>query len=325
MYVGITAAAILVFILFLSGIRVVRPTMRGLVERFGRYRRFANAGFNWIVPFFDKMYKVNITEVMVNAEPQEIITSDKLNASVDAQVYFKVKSDEENVKNSQYAVNNYQYQIVNLARTTLRNIIGTMTLKSANSERGMINSELQKTLRSETGHWGIDIVRTELKEIDPPKDVQETMNKVVKAENEKVAALDFANAVERQADGEKRAEIKRAEGIKQAKILAAEGEAQAIRLVNEAANTYFVGNAQLLRKLEALETSMSHNAKIVIPSGSELVNVIGEMAGVMPLPEVARGRTTEEERHRLAVLAQIPHGDGKASALRDQNRMQPVP
>jgi hypothetical protein len=96
----------------------------------------------------------NITEIMVNAEPQEIITSDKLNASVDAQVYFKVKSDEENVKNSQYAVNNYKYQIVNLARTTLRNIIGTMTLKTANSERGLINSELQKTLRNETGHWG---------------------------------------------------------------------------------------------------------------------------------------------------------------------------
>jgi regulator of protease activity HflC (stomatin/prohibitin superfamily) len=129
----------------------------------------------------------------------------------------------------------------------------------------------------------MSIVRTELKEIDPPKDVQETMNKVVKAENEKVAALDFADAVERQADGEKRAEIKKAEGIKQAKILAAEGEAEAIRLVNEAANTYFVGNAQLLRKLQALEKALSENAKIVIPSGCELVNVIGEMAGVLPL------------------------------------------
>jgi regulator of protease activity HflC (stomatin/prohibitin superfamily) len=114
------------------------------------------------------------------------------------------------------------------------------------------------------------------------------MNKVVKAENEKVAALDFADAVERQADGGKRAEIKKAEGIKQAKILAAEGEAEAIRLVNEAANTYFVGNAQLLRKLEALENALSQNAKIVIPSGSELVNVIGEMAGVLPLSEATR-------------------------------------
>ena len=118
-----------------------------------------------------------------------------------------LKADEENVKASQYNVANYEMQIVNLARTTLRNIIGTLTLKSANSERGRINEELQKTLRDETGSWGIEIVRTELKEIDPPPDVQETMNKVVKAENEKVAAIDFATAAETSADGTERAEI----------------------------------------------------------------------------------------------------------------------
>ncbi|MGA2613799.1 MAG: SPFH domain-containing protein [Spirochaetia bacterium] len=282
MYYLLAMAIVIVLVVFLSGIRVVRPTTRGLVERLGKYRRFASPGFNWVMPVIDRLFKINVTEVMVNAEPQEIITSDKLNASVDAQVYFKVKSDEENVKNSQYAVNNYKYQIVNLARTTLRNIIGTMTLKSANSERGMINSELQKTLRNETGHWGIDIVRTELKEIDPPEDVQATMNKVVKAENEKVAAIDFATATETMADGARRAEIKKAEGIRQAKILEAEGEAQAIKLVNEAADKYFVGNAQLLRRLMAVEVALSTNAKIVVPSNTELVNVIGEMAGILP-------------------------------------------
>jgi regulator of protease activity HflC (stomatin/prohibitin superfamily) len=273
----------LVVLIFLSGIRIVRPTHRGLIERLGRYKQFAGPGFHWIIPLIDRMIQVNITEQMVDAQPQEIITNDNLNARVDAQVYFKVRDDEENVKSSQYNVNNYQFQIVNLARTTLRNIIGTLTLKSANSERDKINTALLTTLSKETQNWGMAIVRTELKEIDPPKDVQETMNKVVKAENEKVAALDFANAAERQADGIKRAEIKKAEGIKQAKILSAEGEAEAIRLVNEAANTYFIGNAQLLRKLETLEKSLMNNAKIVIPSGSELVNVIGEMAGVMPL------------------------------------------
>ena len=273
---------------FLAGIRIVRPTHRGLVERLGKYKRFADRGFNWIIPLVDRLIQVNTTEQMVDAQPQEIITNDNLNARVDAQVYFRVQEDESSVKSSQYNVNNYQWQIVNLARTTLRNIIGTLTLKSANSERDKINNALLTTLSKETINWGLAIVRTELKEIDPPKDVQETMNKVVKAENEKVAALDYANAVERQADGEKRAEIKRAEGVKQAKILAAEGEAQAIRLVNEAANTYFVGNAQLLRKLEALEKALSGNAKIVIPSGSELVNVIGEMAGVLPLTEPTR-------------------------------------
>ena len=274
---------VVVLFLFFAGIRIVRPTQRGLIERLGKYHKFANPGFHWIIPIIDKLYIVNVTEQMVDAQPQEIITNDTLNASVDAQVYFKVKCDEESVKGSMYSVNNYKLQIVSLARTTLRNIIGTLTLKSANSERGKINAELYGTLHNETQNWGIEIVRTELKEIDPPKDVQETMNKVVKAENEKIAAIDSATAAETVADGIKRAKIKEAEGFKQSKILHAEGEAEAIRLVNEAADKYFVGNAQLLRKLEALETSLGTNAKIVVPTGSDLVNVISEMAGIVPL------------------------------------------
>lgn len=276
--------AIIVLFLFAAGIRIVRPTHRALIERLGKYYKFANPGFHWIIPVIDKLYKVNVTERMVDAEPQEIITNDNLNAKVDAQVYFRVKSDEESVKGSIYNVNNFQWQIVNLARTTLRNIIGTLTLKSANSERGKINSELYKTLHNETKEWGIEIVRTELKEIEPPKDVQETMNKVVKAENEKIAAIDSATAAETVADGVKRAKIKEAEGYKQSKILHAEGEAEAIRLVNEAADKYFIGNAQLLKRLETLEGALSENSKIVVPTGTDLVNIIGDMAGVNVLP-----------------------------------------
>jgi regulator of protease activity HflC (stomatin/prohibitin superfamily) len=275
-------AAVLI-VVFLWGIRIVRPTHRALIERMGKYNRFANPGFHWIIPVIDRMFQIDITEQMVDAEPQEIITNDNLNARVDAQIYFKVKSDEENVKASTYNVYNYKYQIVNLARTTLRNIIGTMTLKSANSERGRINADLQRTLREESAKWGLEIVRAELKEIDPPKDVQETMNKIVKAENEKIAAVDFATAAETTADGLKRAEIKKAEGIKQARILEAEGESEAIRLVNEAAEKYFIGNAQVLRKLEMVERSLAQNAKVVVPTGGELVNVIGELAGVTPV------------------------------------------
>lgn len=274
-----------VVLLFFAGIRIVRPTQRGLIERLGKYYKFAGPGFHWIIPIIDRIFMVNVTEQMVDAEPQEIITNDNLNARVDAQVYFRVKAEEEFVKGSIYNVNDYRLQIVNLARTTLRNIIGTLTLKSANSERGKINADLYKTLHDETQTWGIEIVRTELKEIDPPKDVQETMNKVVKAENEKIAAVDSATAAETVADGVKRAKIKEAEGVKQAKILHAEGEAEAIKLVNEAAEKYFVGNAQILRKLEALETSLQQNAKIVVPTGSDLVNVIGELAGIVPLPK----------------------------------------
>ena len=278
-----TVLAVLAIIIFFAGIRIVRPTHRGTIERLGKYKRLAEPGFNWIIPIIDHIYLINVTEQMVDAQPQEIITNDNLNARVDAQIYFRVKSDEESIKNAQYNVQNYETQIVNLARTTLRNIIGTLTLKSANSERNKINTELLTILGKETKDWGMDIVRAELKEIDPPKDVQETMNKVVKAENEKVAALDFANAVEREADGTKRSEIKKAEGIRQAKILAAEGQAEAIRLVNEAANTYFIGNAQLLKQLERVEAALKDNAKIVIPQNTELINVIGEMAGILPL------------------------------------------
>jgi regulator of protease activity HflC (stomatin/prohibitin superfamily) len=281
----LTIIVIIVVLFFLAGVRIVRPTHRALIEVFGKYRRFAEPGFHWIFPVITRMFLVNTTEQMVNAEPQEIITNDNLNASVDAQVYFRVLPDEKSVKASQYNVNNYQVQIVSLARTTLRNIIGTMTLKSANSERSKINTELLQTLLKETESWGISVVRTELKEIDPPKDVQETMNKVVKAENEKIAAIDFATATETMADGQKRAEIKKAEGIRQAEILKAEGEAQAIRLVNEAANQYFVGNAQLLKRLQTVEESLKNNSKIVLPTNGELVNVIGDLAGVLPLKQ----------------------------------------
>ncbi|MBN2358406.1 MAG: SPFH/Band 7/PHB domain protein [Deltaproteobacteria bacterium] len=167
-------------------------------------------------------------------------------------------------------------------------------------------------MRTETNHWGIEIVRTELKEIDPPKDVQETMNRVVKAENEKVAAVDFATATETMADGARRAEIKRAEGVKQAKILEAEGEAQAIQLVNDAADRFFVGNAQLLRRLMTVETALASNTKIVVPLNTELVNVIGDLAGLMP---VVRAGHPAEKLHRTASttidsMAHFAKGNG---------------
>jgi regulator of protease activity HflC (stomatin/prohibitin superfamily) len=280
----IVVIIVVLLVLVVTGIRIIRPTHRGLVERLGKYNRYCDPGFHIIIPFIERLFQVDVREVLVEAQPQTIITNDNLNAKVDAQVYLKVKATEEDVKASQYNVTNYENQIVNLARTTLRNIIGTLTLKSANSERGRINEELRTTLKTETASWGIEILRTELKEIDPPQDVQETMNKVVKAENEKIAAVDFATATETQADGQRRAEIKKAEGIRQAKILAAEGEAQAIKLVNEAAELYFIGNAQVLRKLETVEKAFWQNAKIIVPADGQLVNIIGDLAGVTPVP-----------------------------------------
>lgn len=272
---------IIAFIALVTSIRTVRPIARGLVERFGKYNRFANPGLIFIVPFgIEKLIRINITEMMVDAGGQEIITKDALNASVDAQVYFKVKTDETSVKASEYNVYNYKVQIVALARTTLRNIIGTMNLMEANSERGKINKSLYDQLTVETQNWGIEIVRTELKEINPPDTVQQAMNKVVVANNEKTAAIDFATATETKADGERRAVIKKADGDKQSRILVAEGEAQAIKLVNEAANAYFKGNAQLLKQLQVAQEALVNNSKIVIPTGQSLINVIGDLAGI---------------------------------------------
>ncbi len=293
--IGIVIAVIIVIIILAKSIRTVRPTSRGLVERFGRYKRFANPGIVFILPFIERLIRVNVTENMIDAGLQEIITSDSLNAQVDAQVYFKVRPDEESVKASQYSVFNYMVQIVALARTTLRNIIGTMSLKDANSERGKINSALYNNLSNETKNWGLEIVRTELKEINPPPDVQETMNKVVKASNEKVAAIDFATARETQADGERRAAIKvaegqrqsailMAEGDRQAAILRAEGEAKAIENVSLAADKFFVGNAQLFKQLDVTQASLQGNSKLVISDQSRLINVLGLSEALHPFP-----------------------------------------
>lgn len=297
------------FVVIISGIRIVRPTHRGLIECLGKYSRFAMPGFHWIIPLgIDKMYKINITEQMTESGPREMITNDNLNALIDAQIYFRVKPDEENVKKSQYNVYNVDVQIVALAKTTLRNIIGTLTMKSANSERNKINDALYETLTKETSTWGIEIIRTELKQIEPPKDVQENMNKIVKAENDKIAAVDIATAAETIADGQKRANIKQAEGIKQAKILQAEGEAEAIRLVNEAANRYFTGNAQILKKLETVQKALEENTKIIVPSNQDLVNVIGDMAGIVPTKrELHKQETTKNyqqiENEEKSVMA----------------------
>lgn len=276
-------------IFVVSGIRIVRPTHRAVVERLGKYNRYQEPGIIWIVPFVEKQISVNITEQMTEAMEQEIITKDNLNAKVDAQVYFKVKPSEETVKASLYGVYNYSHQIIALAQTSLRNVIGGKEFVEVNSKRNTLNDEIKNLIQAQTTAWGIDIVRVELKQITPPTNVQETMNKVMEANNTKTAAVDFATATETKADGERRAEIKKADGVKQALILEAEGKAQAIKLVNEAANTYFVGNAQLLKQFEVNQAALENNTKIVFTEkGSSPTVVIGEKDTIIPIkkPEV---------------------------------------
>jgi regulator of protease activity HflC (stomatin/prohibitin superfamily) len=154
-----------------------------------------------------------------------------------------------------------------------------MTLTDANENRDLNNLEVEKELDKQTAVWGIDVVRVELQRIEPPKDVQAAMNMVVKAENEKIAAKDSATAIETQADGQRRAEIKKAEGEAQGIRLRAQAKAESIKLVNEAAEKYFKGNAQKLKQLEVTADALRDNAKIVLPANKELVNVIGDLAG----------------------------------------------
>ncbi len=253
---------VLVFLVFFFslGIRIVRPVEKGVVEFLGKFTSIREQGFQWIIPIFHVMRKVNITEQMVDVDPQMVITNDKLNAEVDAVVYYKVQD----VKKSLYNVDDHREQLVKLSKTTLRSVIGTMTLAVANEERAKINKKIEDVLVKETKSYGVEILRVEIQRIEPPKDVQNSMNEVVKAEQEKIAALDLATATETKADGVKRAAIKEAEGIARGKVIVAEAEARRIQLVNEAAHKYFIGNAQKLRRLDVTQASLEKNSKIVL-------------------------------------------------------------
>jgi len=306
---GLGWVIILIVVLFivawiiLIGIRIVRPRQKGLIERLGKYKKTADQGFHWIIPIIDRMIKVDITENMVDVEPQKIITKDDLNATVDAVVYFRVVDPMKAI----YKAQNYRAQITSLARTTLRDIIGKMTLTEANSKRDTLNAILEQELDKQTDAWGIDVIRVELQRIEPPDDVQQAMNNVVIAERDKKAAVDFATATETKADGERRAEIKKAEGVKQGLILRAEGEAQAIiqvakaeaekiQKVNTAIQAYFKNEAQIYKKLETVERSLKDGTKYVIDPNTEITNVIAErMAGITPIESKEKKQTKKDQ------------------------------
>ncbi len=257
----------IVGLFLLSGIKIVRPTHKMLVETLGKYSRTAEQGFNWIFPIIQSSRYVNITEQMVDVPEQTVQTSDKLNTKVDAMVYYQVKD----VKASEYNVDNHRVQLTSLARTTLRAVMGNMTLTECIQNRDKINVNVEKVLDKETDAYGVSILRVEVQRIEPPQDVQEAMNQVVKAEQEKIAATDLAKAVETQADGERMAAIKvaqgnkqslilNAEGQKQNSILVAEGQKKAFELVDES----FKGGAKELKQLEVTEGSLKGNSKIIL-------------------------------------------------------------
>jgi regulator of protease activity HflC (stomatin/prohibitin superfamily) len=282
-------------------LKIIRSTEKGMVERFGKYNRTAEPGMQIVVPFVEIVYHVPMTEVRVDIAKQIVITKDNLNTEVDAIVYYKIIDPYKAV----YSIDNFRTAIPSLAQTTLRATIGKMSLTEANENRQKINQILETDLDKETTSWGIDIIRVELQTIDPPRDVQQSMNNVVKAEKDKIAAIDLATAVETKADGEKRSAVKMAEGEAraielratanamsielnaqaQAKAveLKAQAEAKAIQLVNESAQKYFKGDAQALKKLEVAESALSGNTKYIIPQGTDLTTLISDVAGVVPV------------------------------------------
>jgi regulator of protease activity HflC (stomatin/prohibitin superfamily) len=250
----IISAVVLIFLF--SGIRIVRPTHRMLVETLGKYTRTSEQGFSWIVPIIQSTRYVNITEQMVDVPEQVVQTSDKLNTKVDAMVYYQVKD----VKASEYNVDDHRRQLTSLARTTLRAVMGNMSLTECIQSREKINSDVEKVLDKETNSYGVSVLRVEVQRIEPPRDVQEAMNKVVKAEQEKISAKDLATARETEADGQRMADIKIAEGKRQASILEAEGKSKAFKLIEES----FKKNAQMEKSLEVTRDSLKNNSKIIL-------------------------------------------------------------
>jgi regulator of protease activity HflC (stomatin/prohibitin superfamily) len=274
----------LVFITLARTIRIVPQARAGVVERFGRYSRTLNAGLAIVVPFIDRIREmVDLREQVVSFKPQPVITEDNVVVSIDTVIYFQVTEP----KAATYEIANFIQGIEQLTVTTLRNVIGGLDLEETLTSRDQINQQLRGVLDEATGKWGIRVNRVELKAIDPPGSIQESMEKQMRAERDKRAAVLNAEGVKQsqilEAEGEKQSAILRAEGQRQATILAAEGQAQAIGTVFQAIHK---GDAdpkllayQYLQTLPQIAQGES-NKVWIIPS--EFTNALGRIAEALP-------------------------------------------
>ncbi|MBU1104870.1 SPFH/Band 7/PHB domain protein [Candidatus Parcubacteria bacterium] len=257
---------VLAIVTLFKGLRIVSPWEKGIVVRLGRYHTTLESGINFVAPYIDEVIKVDTREQVISVEPQQVITKDNVVVIVDAVIYTKVVDP---VK-AEFEVRNFGLAATTLAQTTLRNLIGDKSLDETLVARDTLNASLRETLDEATQSWGVKVTRVELQRIDPPEDITLAMSKQMKAERER------------------RAIILEAEGIKQSQILKAEGEAQALKNVSEAAEKYFKTRPEALRRLEVLENVLASNTKFVIPSSSELINLLnldGEKTTVLPLKQ----------------------------------------
>jgi regulator of protease activity HflC (stomatin/prohibitin superfamily) len=265
-------------------IRIVPQARAGVVERLGRYSRTLTPGLSIVVPFVDRVRDMmDLREQVVSFEPQPVITEDNLVVSIDTVIYFQVTD----AKAATYEIANYIQGIEQLTVTTLRNVIGGMALEKTLTSRDEINNQLRGVLDEATGKWGIRVNRVELKAIDPPASIKETMEKQMRADREKRAAILTAEGVKQSqiltAEGEKQSAILRAEGQRQAAILQAEGQAKAIDTVFRAIHE---GDAdpkllayQYLQVLPQIAQGES-NKVWIIPS--EVTRALSQLTDALP-------------------------------------------
>jgi regulator of protease activity HflC (stomatin/prohibitin superfamily) len=283
--------AVVLLILLSASLKKVNQYEKGLVERFNAYEKTVEPGLRVITPFIERLYRVNMREQVIDVPPQEIITEDNVVVTIDAIIYYQVID----AKRALYEIEDFELAIVKLAQTTLRNIVGEMSLDVCLTSREKINVELRSVLDQATDKWGTKVNRIELQRIDPPQDIQTAMHKQKTAEQERRQLRLLATGRKEAAAQEKLGAILKAQGEKQAAILSAEGQAKAVELVadaqakaikavSEAANSYFKENAQLNKKLDVIRDTFSQQTKIVVPASSDILNVIGlEGATVVPV------------------------------------------
>jgi regulator of protease activity HflC (stomatin/prohibitin superfamily) len=276
--------AAFVLVVLARTIRIVPQARAGVVERLGRYSRTLNPGLAIVVPFFDRVREmVDLRERVVSFDPQPVITEDNLVVNIDTVLYFQVTDP----KAATYEIANYIQAIEQLTVTTLRNVIGGLDLEETLTSRDEINNQLRGVLDEATGRWGIRVNRVEIKAIDPPASIKDTMEKQMRADREKRAAILNAEGVKQSqiltAEGDKQAAILRAEGQRQAQILNAEGQAKAIGTVFEAIHR---GDAdpkllayQYLQVLPQIAQGES-NKIWIIPS--EIQQALGQLTQALP-------------------------------------------
>lgn len=268
---------IVVFVLFVyavTAIRIIRPYEKGVVERFGKYQHTFDPGLHFIVPFVDRLTKVDMRENVVDVPPQEVITKDNVVVTVDAVVYYEATDPVKLI----YNVANFYLAATKLAQTNLRNVIGEMQLDESLTSREKINAALRQILDDATDKWGVRVVRVELQRIEPPVDVTEAMHRQMKAERTRRALI-------LEADGDKQAAITRAEGSKQAAILDAEGRAKAITEIAEAEKYQRIAVAE--GEAQAIE-----NVFGAIHAGNPTGDVLA-VRYLEALPKIADGKATK--------------------------------